>query len=430
LLLPGQWHELTITHDGSEGCIYLDASLVGRGPGPATTHEGAIYFGGIVGDHDSFWGRMDEIRIYTNALTHEEISLSGHWRFEEDTVAVASDSSLNANHAKLTGEAGRVLGRQGWGIRLGSGEVIIPNDDYAVLPRSGGAFSVSIWLNPDVLLEGRTAIMSCGADTNDGWQLGLSRTAMGETRLWMESTDNGGTLALSTPIAVTNGIWTKLDITHNGGIATAYANGRKLVSGSGAIRGTHAPLIVGAAPGARNFNGIIDELKIYRRERNETEIGPVARTMWETVLLNSGTNLALQGFGPAGKPLTYAIAPILAQTNGSVSLVGSTARYQAWGRKGPDAFAYTVSDGEFTSQPAIVAVSVVQPHWLSPNGGTSAQLDGNSPERAWLVGSAAALDAIWKTNKYYDCFFYAPGEYETTGWRFRNVRRPIPAANI
>ena len=417
LLLPGQWHELTVTHDGDEGRVYLDATLLGRARGSVTTHAGAICFGGIVGDHDSFWGRMDEIRVYTNALTHEEISLTGHWRFDESAGAVAGDSSRNVNHASLSGQTGRVLGRQGSAVNLSDNKVVIPNDECSVLPGSGGAFSVSFWIRPEALPGGRTALMSCGSGTNDGWQLGLS-VAGAKTLLWMETTNNGGTLALATPIAVTNGVWTKLDITYNGGIATAYANGRKLGSDLGGIRGTRAPLIVGAAPEAANFHGLIDELKIYRHERDETEIGPVARTMWETVLLNSETNLVLQGFGPPGKPLTYAIAPVLAQTNGSVRLVGSTASYQAGGRKGPDAFAYTVSDGEFTSQPAIVTVSVVQPHWLSPNGGTSAQLDGNSPDRAWLANPAAALDAIWRTNNYYDCFFYAPGEYETIGSRF------------
>jgi hypothetical protein len=31
---------------------------------------------------------------------------------------------------------------------------------------------------------------------------------------------------------------------------------------------------------------------------------------------------------------------------------------------------------------------------------------------------ADALDAIWKTNNSYDCFFYAPGEYQTRGWKY------------
>src|SRR6185503_18248964 len=65
-----------------------------------------------------------------------------------------------------------------------------------------------------------------------------------------------------------------------------------------------------------------------------------------------------------------------------------------------------------------LSLSVVEPHWLSPSGGGIQPLDGTSPERAWQAGSAAALDAIWRTNSYYDCFYYASGTYETTGWKF------------
>ena len=66
-------------------------------------------------------------------------------------------------------------------------------------------------------------------------------------------------------------------------------------------------------------------------------------------------------------------------TNGTVSLVPglSIVTYTAGTNKGPDAFAYTVSDGEFTSPPTIVTVSVVQPHWLSTNGGTVLPLNGS-----------------------------------------------------
>src|SRR5262249_28747229 len=42
LLLPGQWHELAVAHDGSQGSMYLDGALLARGPGNLTTHEGPI----------------------------------------------------------------------------------------------------------------------------------------------------------------------------------------------------------------------------------------------------------------------------------------------------------------------------------------------------------------------------------------------------
>src|SRR5207248_10053236 len=134
---------------------------------------------------------------------------------------------------------------------------------------------------------------------------------------------------------------------------------------------TPSPLLLGAPPGMPGFNGSIDELKIYSRERKEEEIGPVAKIMWETAFIGSATNIFLQGFGPADKQLTYRMLDTISPTNGTVTLIADSGllTYTAGPRKGPDAFAYTVSDGEFTSPPATVVVSVVEPHWLSPEGG-------------------------------------------------------------
>jgi hypothetical protein len=420
LLLPGQWHQLTITHNGTEGSIYLDSALLGRGIGNVLTHAGPLYFGGGAGNYDSFWGRIDDVRTYTNALTHEQISLTGHWRFDENAGAFAKDSSIQGHHASLLDPAAWVPGRDGSGIGLSMSEVTIRNEDYVVLPATGGSFSLSFWLRPSGLPLGRSGLMSCGT-TNDGWQMAVEVEGLGKTWLHFASTNSGGTLALRASLPLTNGVWTKVDATYNGGIATVYANARKVETQSGAIRGSRAPLMVGVAPNLANFAGAIDELRIYNRERDPAEIGPVAQTMWETVFLNSTTNLTLQGFGPAGKPLTYSIVPILTPTNGTVANTGGSpiATYTSGTRKGPDAFAYTVSDGEFTSDPAIVTVSVVEPHWLSLSGGAGGTRDGSSPARAWVASPASALDAIWKTNNYYDCFFYAPGEYETSGSKYR-----------
>jgi hypothetical protein len=418
LLLPGQWHELTVTHDGSQGSIYLDSRLLAQGVGQLPMQDGPIYFGGGVGNFDGFVGRLDDIRIYTNCLTAEQISVAGHWRFDENTGLFAADSGIKGQHATLSASSW-APGRNGSGVQLNTGQVAIRNDEYTVLPGSGGSFSLSFWLRPDLLLEGRSGLMSCGTVANDGWQLAVEVNGSA-TQIHLASTNSGGTLDVSAPLGLTNGVWTKIDLTHNGGIATLYANGRKLQARNGAIRGSKGALIVGAVPGLPKFGGVIDDLKIYSYERDAAEIGPVATTMWETAFINSTTNIALQGYGPAGKALTYSVVPIVAQTNGSVEHPGGTAvvTYAAGGRKGPDAFAYTVSDGEFTSEPAMVTLSIVQPHWLSPSPEPDGSKDGGAPERAWPAGRVSALDAIWRTNSYYDCFFYAPGEYETTGFKY------------
>jgi hypothetical protein len=418
VILPSRWHQLTLTYGtGQIGSLYLDSALIAQGRLDIRSQEGPLYFGGGMLDHESFTGAMDEIRTYAHCLSDDEISLSGHWRFNEGAGTLALDGSIHGRHAGVMDAGAWTQGREGTGIDLNCGAVTIQNDDYSVLPASGGAFSISLRIRPSSLTGGRRELMACGDATN-GWEL-LVRGAVDETWLELSSTNKGGTLAIETPLPLTNGIWTALDITYNGGVAKIYVNGRCVGTGSGAIRGPTGRIVLGSKEGT-SMDGTIDDLKIYSRERGPSEIGPVAETMWETVLIGTTTNIVLQGFGPPNKPLTFHLAATHIPTNGIlVHLPGSsTVTYQANGTKGPDAFAYTVSDGEFTSPPAIVALSVVQPHWLSPQGGSELPLTGDSPSRAWPVQNAASLDAIWRTNAYYDCFFYSPGIFETTGWRF------------
>ena len=115
---------------------------------------------------------------------------------------------------------------------------------------------------------------------------------------------------------------------------------------------------------------MLDELQIYRRELTEGEVGPVASPVWQTVWRGGTTNLVLAGSGPPGRTLTYALVPGMGPTNGRiVSAPGSAAVvYRAGNRKGPDRFAYTVSDGEFTSAPAVVSrvLSPVAPWVVGP----------------------------------------------------------------
>jgi len=421
LLLPGQWRQVTVTHDGSEGRLYLDGGLLARGAGAVPALEGPIYFGGGISGLNSFLGRLDDIRTYTNCLSPEQIALRGYWRFDEGCGDLAVDSSVQGRHGSVSELTAWAPGREGFGISLNDGQVLIGNEHFAVLPPSGGPFSISFWLRPDGLAAGWSRLMSCGTAANNGWQLAVDVEPSGQVRLQLESTNWGGTLDLQAPVAISSGSWTKLELTYNGGIAAVYADGRRIHAANGAIRGSQAPLVVGSVPGASNFNGVLDELKIYGCERSETEIGPVGDVMWETVLRNTTTNFVLAGSGPPGRALTYAFSPVIFPTNGIVSMVGSSpvVTYTAGGRKGPDAFAYTVSDGEFTSPPVTVSVSVVEPHWLSPGGGAVAPQDGSSPAQAWPAGPAQALDAIWRTNTYYDCLFYAPGEYQTHGWKYQ-----------
>src|SRR5207249_3311063 len=222
------------------------------------------------------------VRTYTNCLSQEETALTGRWSFDENGGSRVHDDTSENHHGSLSSGDAWVAGRTGTGIDLSEAQISIPNDDLTLLPPTGKPFSISFWLRPGLSLSGRRALMRCTEGTNTGWELTLQTASSGNTSLAFESVNTGGTLKLSAPVNLAFDTWAKFDITYNGGIATLYADGRKLASDSGAIRGSRAPLTIGAFAGATNLDAIIDDLRIYGRERDASEIGPVAPVMWET----------------------------------------------------------------------------------------------------------------------------------------------------
>lgn len=418
VLLPGSWHLLTLSYSSNQAALYLDNRLLILGTGSVTNPPSPLFFGAGSADRATFLGLIDEPRIYTTALSQEQVSITGQWYFDENSASLAADSSILGHPAAVVSPAMWSPGKTNSGVDLNGGQITIANDDNSILPPSGAPFSLSFWMLSHGLQTGRSGLIYCADALGYGWQMTVNVDALTQTWLEVTSTNLGGTLSLIAPLDLTNGVWTKMDLTYDGGQATIYVNGQKIKSDFGAIHATPGTLLFGGIPNTANFNGIVDELKIYGRERNASEIGPVALPVWQMALTNSTTDLLLQGSGPPGKLLTYSLlsAPNLGTVNYSPGL--PIVSFKAGGQKGPDAFVYTVSDGEFISAPATAVVSVVEPHWLSPGGGTSSPLDGTSPQRAWAAGTAPALDDIWRTNNYYDCFFYSPGEFQTTGWNY------------
>jgi len=341
--------------------------------------------------------------------------LIGAWTF---------DDSANATFSKdMTGDGNSALidyEHDTW-VSHGAGEAIslqgrpqgpIMNAtvtlDESLLPETGGSFAISLWFNALPLPVGWGGLMVSEFSTNRGWDLAFYKDAGGQVSINFWSSDNSGTLELSAPVTLTTNIWHKLDVTFDGGVANIYLDGRNVGTGYGGIQMSTNAIYVGGVPGMTNFNGVIDDLKIYIRDLAPHEIGPVANVQLVTVLKNASTNFVLDGVVPPGKALIF--TNVTSPTNGTLSWSSpSNVTYTPSSNyKGPDAFQYTVSDGTFTSTPATVVISVVAPHWLSTNGTG----DGSSPGSPMLAYPSNALDEIIRTNASYDCFFYAAGTYE------------------
>ena len=129
----------------------------------------------------------------------------------------------------------------------------------------------------------------------------------------------------------------------------------------------------------------------YRGERRCYNDAPSATPQSVTTALNTAKAITLAGTDPESDPLTFAIATQPA--HGAVSVSGTTATYTpATNYSGSDSFTFTASDGELTSEPATVSITITaqpnraptatpQPSVTTPEDTTKAiVLSGTDPD--------------------------------------------------
>jgi WD40 repeat protein/serine/threonine protein kinase/tetratricopeptide (TPR) repeat protein len=73
----GRWHHAVGVHDGTKVCLYIDGKLVdfeARG-GNMAAYNDPVYIGGMPHSEDQWNGLIDDVRIYSYALSGEEVRM-------------------------------------------------------------------------------------------------------------------------------------------------------------------------------------------------------------------------------------------------------------------------------------------------------------------------------------------------------------------
>ena len=73
----GRWHHVVGTYDGSQICLYVDGKLdvSSKASGPIKINDHTVFIGENSDQSDRFWnGLIDDVRIYSYALTPEEVA--------------------------------------------------------------------------------------------------------------------------------------------------------------------------------------------------------------------------------------------------------------------------------------------------------------------------------------------------------------------
>jgi len=199
--------------------------------------------------------------------------LVAHWRFDEGSGTLASDTSGNGNDGVLEGDAKWVAGQLGGAIEFNgsSARVVAPN-----IPLDSRSFTLTMWVNA-VLYTGEQVVFSTGLtganDTDLHFRLGgpgSGNVPPGGVRMgfYNNDLDTAGDL-------IQENQWYHITFWYDfeNQNRRIYIDGvMQAEAGAAPYLGTTGDSVIGAWGTGQWFRGIIDDVQLYNHALAEGEI--------------------------------------------------------------------------------------------------------------------------------------------------------------
>ena len=281
----GEWYHIAYTWDSGGTELYIDGSVDATSALTFTnmasaglTEDFIIGRNLTIAEHASllyYDGLIDEVRIYNRALSAEEVRYHynrggpvAHWTFDEGNGTTTYDMTDNDNDGyfgSTTTSPTWVAGKYGTALSFDG------TDDYVSIPIISGLSTtqtIEMWF--------KSASFSSGMNQ----YLMQEGTDVYAIQIYDGNNNNGlptitfnnqlGTPAYELPIANT---WYHLVAIWNGnGTGSVYINSVLVLSFTG-TNPTPSTITMGQyAGGSYNFNGLIDDVRIYNYARTPDEI--------------------------------------------------------------------------------------------------------------------------------------------------------------
>ena len=258
-LALGQWTHVAITYDGTSIRYYLNGVLDSTYPESYVLSNSYSLFVGRT-ENQYFNGNLDEVGVYNRSLSAPEV--------------LAHYNAGRAKHDSWTPGGEWNSAMQFDGVRD-----YVDAGNATSLNISGSAITVAAWIKPNMNPSPAYYLISNDRDTpppSGGYDMYLDsgNVLHGDIFRICTSTRTGVSGGV-----VPNGAWSYVAFTFNGTNLIAYQNGSQTGNfsiPSDTIQPAPFHLIVGAmayfAPYYRDFNGSIDEIRVWNRALSANEI--------------------------------------------------------------------------------------------------------------------------------------------------------------
>ena len=310
-LTDGRWHHAAATFDGRFFRVYLDGREIGSLERPGTIAAGgpAPASIGSTQGAECFQGAMDDLRIYADALTAEEVAqlhrqgaealarmsesadagepvlakpLVGHWKFNERGPSATSGevSGNPARAAKVRGSVGRTRGVFGNALSLRGNHGV--EVDLDLSPEMAG-ISFSAWVRPADLSGFREIFrQECPQRLLFSFQENGRILSLGLNVGGYEECD-----AQIDPAEVLDGRWHHCAATFDGKMMRVYLDGKEVGNlaraGKIATQPGAAAFIGSSSGSGEYFQGGLDDLRIYAEALSGEEIAALYRAGLESL---------------------------------------------------------------------------------------------------------------------------------------------------
>lgn len=315
----GRWHHCAASFDRQTMRVYLDGREIGSLVRPGTINAGGPADGclGSLNGGEPFQGLMDDLRIYAEALTADEVAalyreglqalaraadappgdepeleapLVAHWTFNEAGVSplVAEVAAQPPLEARAQSPLVRVRGVHGNALRLGGSHALalVRPPDWGELTQ----LSLCAWVRPTDL-SGFHEIFrqECGERVLFSFQESGTVLSLG--------LNVGGYVECDADIKpqdLLDGDWHHCAATYDGQSMRVYLDGREVGALNRAgplVTSRHAPAFIGSTAGqGEHFQGALDDLRLYRAALSPGQVamlyqrGREALGLWRATL--------------------------------------------------------------------------------------------------------------------------------------------------